>query len=214
MLLDNACLEGAQLEGDVDFSRLVDLCVPLFHERSVWTQIKARITDPSPQARQDFSGEMRRSDDKTILFLTRPLPDGATLIAFLDITASKNVEEALRDRAAAFEAADNLKTDFVQNISYQLRTPLQTIQGYAEVLGQEISKQQQSSDWGAPTLSDAQVSYAASDVIYLHALREKLSAMLAREGREDLAEACFRFLPVRVRLDLASFAADDIFAHS
>jgi len=83
-----------------------------------------------------------------------------------------------------------------------------------EVLGQEISKQQQSSDWGAATLSDAQVSYAASDVIYLHALREKLAAMLAREGREDLAEACFRFLPVRVRLDLAGFAADDIFAHS
>jgi ribonuclease D len=83
-----------------------------------------------------------------------------------------------------------------------------------EVLGHEISKQQQSSDWGAPTLSDAQVSYAASDVIYLHALKDKLSAMLAREGREGLAEACFRFLPVRVRLDLAGFAADDIFAHS
>jgi ribonuclease D len=83
-----------------------------------------------------------------------------------------------------------------------------------EVLGHEISKQQQSSDWGAPTLSDAQVSYAASDVIYLHALKDKLSAMLAREGREDLAEACFRFLPVRVRLDLAGFTADDIFAHS
>jgi ribonuclease D len=83
-----------------------------------------------------------------------------------------------------------------------------------EVLGQEISKQQQSSDWGASTLSEAQVSYAASDVIYLHALRERLSAMLVREGREELAEACFRFLPVRVRLDLAGFAADDIFAHS
>jgi ribonuclease D len=83
-----------------------------------------------------------------------------------------------------------------------------------EVLGHEISKQQQSSDWGASTLSDAQVSYAASDVIYLHALKDRLSAMLAREGREGLAEACFRFLPVRVRLDLAGFAADDIFAHS
>src|SRR5215469_11914563 len=74
-----------------------------------------------------------------------------------------------------------------------------------EVLGHEISKQQQSSDWGAATLSDAQVSYAASDVLYLHALKDKLSAMLAREGREGLAEACFRFLPVRVRLDLAGF---------
>ena len=83
-----------------------------------------------------------------------------------------------------------------------------------EVLGQELSKQQQSSDWGAAALSDAQVAYAASDVTHLHALKERLSAMLAREGREELAEACFRFLPVRVRLDLAGFAAEDIFAHS
>jgi ribonuclease D len=83
-----------------------------------------------------------------------------------------------------------------------------------EILGQEISKQQQSSDWGAQALSEAQVAYAASDVTHLHALKDRLAAMLAREGREDLAEACFGFLPVRVRLDLAGFANDDIFAHS
>ncbi len=83
-----------------------------------------------------------------------------------------------------------------------------------EVLGHDLSKQQQSSDWGAAALSDAQVSYAASDVLYLHALREKLDVMLAREGREKLAAACFRFLPDRVRLDLAGFAEEDIFAHS
>ena len=83
-----------------------------------------------------------------------------------------------------------------------------------EVLGQEISKQQQSSDWGAPDLTDAQISYAAADVFYLHALKERLDAVLAREGREKLAAACFRFLPDRVRLDLAGFADDDIFAHS
>jgi ribonuclease D len=83
-----------------------------------------------------------------------------------------------------------------------------------EVLGQEISKQQQSSDWGAAELTDAQISYAASDVTHLHALKDKLDGMLAREGRSDLAAACFRFLPERVRLDLAGFANDDIFAHS
>ena len=83
-----------------------------------------------------------------------------------------------------------------------------------EVLGVDLSKQQQLSDWGADSLSDAQVSYAATDVLYLHALREKLVAMLAREGRADLAAACFRFLPDRARLDLAGWAADDIFAHS
>ena len=83
-----------------------------------------------------------------------------------------------------------------------------------EVLGQDISKQQQSSDWGAPDLTDAQVSYAAADVTHLHALKDKLDAMLAREGRAELAAACFRFLTERVRLDLAGFAAEDIFAHS
>ena len=83
-----------------------------------------------------------------------------------------------------------------------------------EILGQEISKQQQSSDWGAAALSEAQVAYAASDVTHLHALKDRLAGMLAREGREELAAACFRFLPTRVRLDLAGFAADDIFAHS
>ena len=83
-----------------------------------------------------------------------------------------------------------------------------------EVLGIEVSKQQQSSDWGADALTDAQVAYAASDVLNLHALKERLDAMLAREGRTDLAAACFRFLPDRVRLDLAGWAAEDIFAHS
>lgn len=83
-----------------------------------------------------------------------------------------------------------------------------------EVLGQELSKQQQSSDWGAPELSEAQVAYAAADVIHLHALKARLDVMLAREGREKLADSCFRFLPDRVRLDLAGFAAEDIFAHS
>jgi ribonuclease D len=83
-----------------------------------------------------------------------------------------------------------------------------------EVLGQDLSKQQQSSDWGTAELSEAQVAYAAADVTHLHALKERLDSMLAREGRETLAAACFRFLPDRVRLDLAGFAAEDIFAHS
>jgi ribonuclease D len=83
-----------------------------------------------------------------------------------------------------------------------------------EILGQDISKQQQSSDWGASDLTDAQISYAAADVTHLHALKDKLDIMLAREGRAELAAACFGFLPERVRLDLAGFAAEDIFAHS
>jgi ribonuclease D len=83
-----------------------------------------------------------------------------------------------------------------------------------EVLNIELSKQQQSSDWGAPALSEAQLAYAASDVLHLHALREKLDAMLAREARTELAKACFEFLPTRARLDLGGWEAEDIFAHS
>lgn len=82
-----------------------------------------------------------------------------------------------------------------------------------ELLGVEISKEQQSSDWGAPTLSDEQLRYAASDVIYLHELRAKLDAMLAREGRAAFAEACFEFLPDRADLDLNGWGDMDIFAH-
>ena len=82
-----------------------------------------------------------------------------------------------------------------------------------ELLGQEISKQQQTSDWGAPELSDAQKDYAASDVRYLHGLKERLDERLEREGRVRLAQACFDFLPHRALLDLAGWPEVDIFAH-
>src|SRR3981081_1074034 len=83
-----------------------------------------------------------------------------------------------------------------------------------EVLNIDLSKQQQSSDWGAQSLSEARLASAASDVLHLHALRERLDAMLAREGRTGLAQACFEFLPTRVKLDLQGWYAEDIFAHS
>ncbi|CAH1659387.1 MAG: ribonuclease D [Chelatococcus sp.] len=83
-----------------------------------------------------------------------------------------------------------------------------------ELLSVDISKQQQSSDWGADTLTDAQIAYAASDVLHLHALREKLDISLAREGRTEIAAACFDFLPTRARLDLLGWPDVDIFAHS
>ncbi len=83
-----------------------------------------------------------------------------------------------------------------------------------ELLSVDISKAQQSSDWGAQTLTPEQLAYAASDVLHLHTLREKLDVMLAREGRSELAQGCFDFLPHRVKLDLAGWEDTDIFAHS
>jgi ribonuclease D len=82
-----------------------------------------------------------------------------------------------------------------------------------ELLGIELSKQQQSSDWGAAELTPDQLAYAASDVLHLHALREKLDAMLSREGRDGLARACFEFLPTRAELDLRGWSEIDPFAH-
>ncbi|MBP0579797.1 ribonuclease D [Labrys sp. LIt4] len=83
-----------------------------------------------------------------------------------------------------------------------------------ELLGIDLSKQQQSSDWGADTLTDAQLAYAASDVLYLHELKAKLDVTLAREGRSEMARACFDFLPTRALLDLNGWPETDIFAHS
>lgn len=82
-----------------------------------------------------------------------------------------------------------------------------------ELLGVDLSKQQQSTDWGAATLSDAQMDYAAADVLYLHQLKARLDHMLEREGRTGLAQTCFSFLPARAALDLAGWAEEDIFAH-
>ncbi|MEJ0096803.1 MAG: ribonuclease D [Bauldia sp.] len=83
-----------------------------------------------------------------------------------------------------------------------------------DLLDIDLSKQQQSSDWAAETLSEAQIAYAASDVLYLHQIRDKLAERLAREGRRELADACFGFLPTRAKLDLAGWGEEDIFAHS
>lgn len=126
------------IEAEMPFDRMVAACEQKFHDAAVWAQVRARITDPSPEARTEYRGEMRCSDDKVLKFLTRPLPDGATLVAFQDITADRRVEEALRERAEAFEEADRLKTQFVENVSYQLRNPLQAIHGNAELLHHKI----------------------------------------------------------------------------
>ena len=131
-------VDAAALEPEMAFEKVIELCQPLFHDHAVWAQVRARITDPSPEARTEYRGEMRRSDESVLKFLTRPLPDGATLVAFQDITADRRVEDALRERAEAFEQADKLKGQFVENVSYQLRNPLQAIYGNAELLQAKV----------------------------------------------------------------------------
>ncbi len=146
-------------------------------------------------------------------------------------TAAPNIERLLRDPAVTklfhfgrFDIAVmfNAFGALTQNL-YCTKIASKLVRTYTdrhglrelcrELLGIDISKQQQSSDWGADVLSDAQVSYAASDVLHLHALKAKLDAMLLREGRDAVAQSCFDFLPTRARLDLMGWPESDIFAH-
>ena len=117
-----------------DFDGVSDLCLPLVHDRTFWRELKARVADPDPQARAPVSGEIRTSDRRIVAFQTRPLPDGATLVGFDDVTATRELEQALADRSTALAETERLKRDFVGNVSYELRTPLTTIIGYSELL--------------------------------------------------------------------------------
>ncbi|RAK57124.1 PAS domain-containing sensor histidine kinase [Phenylobacterium deserti] len=127
-------LTPTALEAAGDFEGVVDLCVPKLHDLGFWRELKGRVADPDPQARAPMSGEVRTSDARIVAYQSRPLPDGATLIAFTDITDTRKLESALAAREAALDEAERLKRDFVGNVSYELRTPLTTIIGYSELL--------------------------------------------------------------------------------
>jgi signal transduction histidine kinase len=124
----------AAIEAASDFDGVVELCIPRLHDRGFWSELKGRVADPDPRARIPMSGEAKTSDDRIVAFQSRPLPDGATLIAFADITDTRQLEKAVAERSAALEEAERLKRDFVGNVSYELRTPLTTIIGYSEML--------------------------------------------------------------------------------
>ncbi|HEY9236702.1 MAG TPA: ATP-binding protein, partial [Phenylobacterium sp.] len=133
----------AQLDMAHDFEGVVDLCVPRLHDMGFWRELKGRVADPDPQARAPISGEVKTSDSRIVVYQSRPLPDGATLIAFADVTDARKLESALADRSAALAEAERLKRDFVGNVSYELRTPLTTIIGYSELLersGENLSE--------------------------------------------------------------------------
>jgi hypothetical protein len=134
-----------------DFEGVSELCLPRVHDLQFWNDLKARVGDPDPTARVPVSGETRSSDRRIIAFQSRPLPDGATLIAFTDVTDTRELERALVERSSALSEAERLKRDFVGNVSYELRTPLTTIIGYAELL-----------DHAAEPLSDRARSYVGS----------------------------------------------------
>lgn len=142
--------------------------------------------------------------------LCRLLEDPETLKLFhfgrFDIAAMYNAFGALAAPVYCTKIASRLVRTYTDRHGLKALTQ--------ELLSIDISKQQQSSDWGAAALTSAQLDYAASDVLYLHKLRDVLNGMLEREGRLELAQACFDFLPTRSKLDLAGWPDTDIFAHA
>jgi signal transduction histidine kinase len=161
-LLDNAA-----------FDEVAGACQALHADEEAWSELKARITDPGPDARQPVTGEIRRQDGKVLTFLTRPLPDGATLIAWDDITDSRRIEAALRDRAEALEASERIKTEFVEHVSYQLRTPLTTIHGYADLLSGGFAgdlTERQAEHMGAIQSASGQLGKLIDDILDIAAI--------------------------------------------
>lgn len=134
-------LDDQDLDARMDFDQFEEKCRPLFHDEPFWRGLRARITDPSPDARLPFRSEIRRSDEAILSIASRPLPDGATLLAFADITSQRSVQNLLTEKAEIYAQADRLKTEFGSNVTYQLRTPLFTIAGFTEMMLDEETEQ-------------------------------------------------------------------------
>jgi signal transduction histidine kinase len=116
------------------FDAIAEHCLALFSQADYWSNMKARITDPGGEMRQHKSGEIKRTDGSVLTWLSHPLPDGASVVAWSDVTDSKRVQQSLQDRAEAIQAAADVKSHFVEHVSYQVRAPLTTISGYADLL--------------------------------------------------------------------------------
>ncbi|ESQ86750.1 histidine kinase [Asticcacaulis sp. AC460] len=127
-------LRSDDIAAVMDFAHIAELCLPLVHDRGFWAELKARVTDTDPLARAPQQGEIKLSDSRLAQWRTQPLPDGATLVVFSDITATRSLEKAIEARDEALNESVRLKREFVANVSYELRTPLTTIVGYADLL--------------------------------------------------------------------------------
>jgi signal transduction histidine kinase len=130
-------LPAPALAHEPHFDDLVEICATRLHDLQFWRDLKGRIADPDPALRAPAAGDVVTGDGRRLAWQSRPLPDGATLVGFADVTDARRIEEALRDRQGALDEAERLKREFVGAVSRELRTPLTTILGYAELLDQD-----------------------------------------------------------------------------
>jgi signal transduction histidine kinase len=181
-----------QMEAAGDFEGVVDLCVPILHDMTFWRDLKGRVADPDPQARAPTTGEVKTADGRIVLYQSRPLPDGATLIAFTDVTDARKLEGALAAKEQALTDAERLKRDFVGNVSYELRTPLTTIIGYSELLersGEGLSERGRSHA-AAVKVAATQLARSIDDVLDMAQIDAEEMALDLEDVRVgDLLEA-------------------------
>lgn len=159
-------LSADRLPEGEDFDAVAQLCKPVIADPALWLGLKARVADPDPESRVPISGEGRTTDGRIAAWQTRPLPDGATLVAFSDVTARRGLEQALAAKAQALEESQLLKREFVGSVSYELRTPLTTIVGYSElleVLGDLNERSRQHA--GAIRVAATQLTRSIDDVL-------------------------------------------------
>lgn len=159
-------VEGEALDAAGDFDAVAALCHETMPDPALWLGLKARVADPDPESRVPISGEGRTADGRIASWLTRPLPDGATLVAFSDVTARRGLEQALAAKAQALEESTALKREFVGSVSYELRTPLTTIVGYSELLEAQADLPERSRQHaGAIRVAASQLAASIDDVL-------------------------------------------------
>ena len=159
-------LSAERIATAADFDALAELCKAVLPDPALWLGLKARVADPDPESRVAISGEGRTVDGRVAAWQTRPLPDGATLVAFSDVTARRGLEQALVQREQALAESQALKREFVGSVSYELRTPLTTIVGYSELLetmGELPERSRQHA--GAIRVAASQLARSIDDVL-------------------------------------------------